>query len=776
MVWYRKRPVRILAGILGTLLAMQAVRVFLPVEKVRDLALAQAHARLGREIAVGDVGLSFRGGLGVRLADFVIHNPYGFDGAPLVSARALDLKLEILPLRKGEIRIHRLVLDQPVVNLVRLADGSDNFTFAPAESTPTQTEAGGPAGDPDAPPPLSVASLTLRDGALTYSDATAEAGALSQIQLTGLTAGLSLTDPAPGRFQAVGRMQADQILLTGPTDLPDLEADVDFDLTWDSAASRLDITRADARVNDLPLAMSGAVTMGEETYAGTLDISAQDLGLLEVAVFLPPELADKITGDAVSGRVDAEVQLDLDGTREVPVQTTGAVSVRGADLSLLNPFLPPEQTGRVAGRANLDLIFADRTGDPAQVTYEGNLNVWDVSYTQSGLVDDLKTLKGTMKITPETLSVSDCRAEFGSGTFEVTGELRDPFPYFLPPEMQTGRVMKTPHLDFTLHAEKLDVDRLIPAASPSGTTPAGPPRPNPSSRLPVAPEFPDLSCAGTFTADTLIYMEVPFTDVTGKVSLADKQLSVQGVTGAVYQGTVAGQVDMDLGNLHDPVYKGQYEAQGIEVDNFVTRFAGLAGVVFGGCNLSGTFDAHGLTPDAIRNSLTLDADADVREGRVVTTGNVHASLSQLAGYAGQTLHQEQALKDLFTHITVKDGRVGLNNLTTNLGQFGDLTFGGSYGFTGDLDYSGNLRLTAAQTDQIFNSPGLLGELGKLLGSERPERLEFPLSVGGTRTDPKVKLDMGTVTADLQQRVVKAQGRKIEEDAKSKLNDLLKKWK
>jgi hypothetical protein len=49
-------------------------------------------------------------------------------------------------------------------------------------------------------------------------------------------------------------------------------------------------------------------------------------------------------------------------------------------------------------------------------------------------------------------------------------------------------------------------------------------------------------------------------------------------------------------------------------------------------------------------------------------------------------------------------------------------------------------------------------------------------VGGVRTDPKVQFDLGTVTADLQQRVVKEQGNKLEDEAKKKLNDMLKKWK
>jgi hypothetical protein len=74
----------------------------------------------------------------------------------------------------------------------------------------------------------------------------------------------------------------------------------------------------------------------------------------------------------------------------------------------------------------------------------------------------------------------------------------------------------------------------------------------------------------------------------------------------------------------------------------------------------------------------------------------------------------------------------------------------------------------------------MAELAKLLGDQRPARLELPLTVGGTRSDPRLKLDLGTVTSDLQKKALAEQKNKLEDQAKekldSKLNDLLKKWK
>jgi hypothetical protein len=372
------------------------------------------------------------------------------------------------------------------------------------------------------------------------------------------------------------------------------------------------------------------------------------------------------------------------------------------------------------------------------------------------------------------VEITRSRARFGAGTFELTGTLRDPLPYFLPPELQKGGQVPVPHFDFALTTARLDVDRLIPAASPAAGAAgeATAPRTQPE---PLDMEFPDLTADGTFAADTLLYMQVPFTGVEGKIRLRNRVLACYDVTGAVYQGRIDGQVDVGLQDLDQPSFAGRYHARDIEVDRFLERFVGLGGVVFGACGLEGSFAARGRDPEVIRNSLSLAADAAIRQGRVVTGGDTYEALSRLAGQLGQSLDQEQALRDLATHISVQDGRVALENLTTGLGQLGDLTLGGSYAFSGELDYSGSLLLSEQQTARLF-SGGVMGELGKLLGEEKPQRLALPLSVTGWRTDPHVKLDLAAVTEELQQGVAREQGRKLEDKARDKLNDLLKKWK
>lgn len=769
----RNKQVRWLSiGLAVVLVAVVAVRLLLPAEKIRDLALDQARAALGRDVTVGSVSVSLRGGLGVRLADFAIANPAGFDGPGLLSTRALDLKLALKPLFRREIRVDRLVVDQPEVHLVRRADGSNNFTFA-AAGRQAEDAAQPDAGESSAPAGLSIARLNLRHGSVSFTDEGAAAPALQGMRVSGLGLSMSLADRDPGHYDISGLLAADGITLTGPENVPELSGQVDFDLSWAVDTATLDLQRAAVSVLGLPVGCTGRITVAEGLPHGALELRAAEVALTDLAVLLPAELAGKLKGGADRGRLSAVVNLDLTGRPDAPLNFAGTTTVSEADLALLQPFLPPDQAGQLAGHGELTVAFAGKPGDPVAVDYHGTAAVHGVSYTGSGLVDDLLDFESTVAFTPEQVSVQSSRAVFGAGTFELKGTLQDPWPYFLPPDLQQDTAMKTPSLTFELHAARLDVDRWLPAASPTGgnsktgtTT---------ERRIPDDLEFPALTCEGTFTADTLLYMQVPLTAVRGRVSVQDRVLSINDVKGQVYNGTVGGQVAVDLNNLQDPSYEGSYEARNIEIDNFATRFAGLAGVVFGGASLSGQFATNGLDPATIRDHLTLQSDAELADGRVVTAGSTYQALNKLAARAGRSIDQEQRLRDLATHISVSDGRVHLNALKTRLGQLGDVSLDGYYGFNGDLAYTGAVLLTEAQTDDLF-SGGLLGELGNLLGGRRPKRLEIPLAVTGTRAKPQVKLELDAVAHDLQKLVVQEQGDKLEDDAKRKLGDLLKKWR
>ena len=317
-----------------------------------------------------------------------------------------------------------------------------------------------------------------------------------------------------------------------------------------------------------------------------------------------------------------------------------------------------------------------------------------------------------MVFDPDSVVVEKATAKFGGGDVTLTGKMVDHLPYFLPAEKENRENLKKPTFTFAAHSSRVDIDRLFPLASPGASGPGG------RAAVPdtLAP-IPNILGQGTIRADTLIYSRVPFTEVVGKVRLRDRVLECYDVSGRVYGGGVTGKVTVDLNNLNDPGYGGEFKAVDIEANNFLTRFVDLKQVVTGKAGMTGSFSARGRDPDRIKSTLTMDSIAAVTSGKLVPGQFVNSSLGTLAAGVGQNLDKEQALKDLTTLIKVEDGRVGLESFQTKLGNFGDLTLGGSYGFDGGLDYQGALLLTKEQTARLYATGGLVGSVARLFGTK-----------------------------------------------------------
>ena len=150
---------------------------------------------------------------------------------------------------------------------------------------------------------------------------------------------------------------------------------------------------------------------------------------------------------------------------------------------------------------------------------------------------------------------------------------------------------------------------------------------------------------------------------------------------------------------------------------------------------------------------------------------VASALGSLADKVGQKLDKEQTLKDLTTLIKVENGRVGLDQFKTKLGSFGDLSLGGSYSFTGDLDYRGSILLSKDQTARLYASGGLAGSVARMFG-DNSERLSLPLTVGGTLTSPQMGLDYTELTNNLKSQITDQVKDDLKDEVSNKLKELL----
>lgn len=182
-----RRVLIVIVAILALLAAdIVSFFVFFP----KDLAVAemkkQVQAATGRTLEIaGAVDLTLWPALGISAADVTLSNPAGFDGAPLLASKKIVFAVAPLPLLKGDIEVHRLILDSPAFTLLAKKDGAANWVFP--EQPAAQTA-------PQKLKSLSIEDMRIIDGKLTFIGA--DGVPLEATDIDAVVALTSLEEPA----------------------------------------------------------------------------------------------------------------------------------------------------------------------------------------------------------------------------------------------------------------------------------------------------------------------------------------------------------------------------------------------------------------------------------------------------------------------------------------------------------------------------------------------------------------------------------------------------
>jgi hypothetical protein len=444
---------------------------------------------------------------------------------------------------------------------------------------------------------------------------------------------------------------------------------------------------------------------------------------------IPFVLADSIAADTIHPGVDGTVAGKI-------------------DLALAKRFLPAKRKPELSGVVNLNLAVSGSTGDLVNIRPRGTVSFDSVMYSDSLLPEPIRRFDAELRLSPDTIAVNRMNVKFVSSDASFFGTLSKPFPYLLPLRNLDRSKMAKPFFQFKLASTRFDCDKLFPEVTPgAGEAIARKPLDSLPSII-----VPDVDGQGTFEFDTLIYDKIEFTQIKGKAKIYNRKIDAYEVNGKAYTGTVSGKTTVDLSDFENPKYVGAFQAMQIEADDFITRFTPFGGHLFGKMNFSGQYNAAGWEPDQFLNSLTLDGDGIMAEGKLVTSGALYSSINGLAEKVGQTFDKEQALKTLKSKVAIKDGKIWLQGLQTILGNVGDVDLAGFYGFDGRIGYTGTLLLSKEMTAGLLAKGGLLAGLAGALSDRSTQRIKVPITVSGTSAAPKVEVDFSNAGKGLQQNL------------------------
>ncbi len=140
--------------------------------------LQRASAALGRPVKVGQIKARVGVGLAIEVDDLEIADNPTFSHDPFLSAARFSLDVEFVPLLHGKVKVHELELTDPVIRILKRADGILNVdslggnSAAPAGVGRGRGGAGAMSGVVWAiARQVSIKGLAIDDGTIYFSDA-----------------------------------------------------------------------------------------------------------------------------------------------------------------------------------------------------------------------------------------------------------------------------------------------------------------------------------------------------------------------------------------------------------------------------------------------------------------------------------------------------------------------------------------------------------------------------------------------------------------------------
>ncbi|MBU1027352.1 MAG: AsmA family protein [Candidatus Margulisbacteria bacterium] len=209
----------IIVGVLLVVIigAAVALPIFLPLEKIKDIAVAKISEAINRDVTVEKV--SFNIFSGIKLEKLSISNRPGFAKRPFVSADSIELHYAFWPIFKRQVIITEFRLVKPEVLIEKSAAGEFNFSDMtggkPKAKAPSTSLGTSKAKDREAGFSVIMNTFSIRDGKITYADyGTGTSVELKEADLTVSGITLAMVKPIGLKFGATVNYKGKDIPLS----------------------------------------------------------------------------------------------------------------------------------------------------------------------------------------------------------------------------------------------------------------------------------------------------------------------------------------------------------------------------------------------------------------------------------------------------------------------------------------------------------------------------------------------------------------------------------
>lgn len=806
-------------GLVALLLLLLLAVPFLFRDRIEARVAAGIHESVNAQVAWERVGISLLRTFpnpSLRLDGLTVTGREPFEGDTLAAAGRLRVVVDLPSVwrnwrRDEPIVVRSVDVDEPVLRLVRLEDGTANWDIV--EETPERK--------PDETRDLAVSlrGLSIRRGTVTVDDR--QNGLLAS--LAGFEQSLR-GDFSQDRFTLRTRAGADEVSVRfgGLPYLNRTRLDLRADLEADMLERRFTLRENELELNELALAFSGFVQLPEDEDM-VLDLSFEapatdfrHILSLVPAVYASDFEAVQTSGSmSLSGRVEGrygenafpafsllatveggtfqypdlplparEIALDLavrnpGGDLDSTVVDLSRFHVVIGDdpidgaLALRTPISDPDVDVRVVGR--LDLVDLTRTvrldeveelagvvsadaavrarmswldaGQYERVTARGGAEAHDVVVRTSELPHTLFVDEAVLLLSPSQAELTTLRGRVGESDLRIAGHLDNLLGYLLRNEELRGRA--------TLESRRFDLNDWRSDAA----------------ELEVIPVPANIDFAVETTIGELTYGDLALTDARGALRMDEERVTLDGFRVAMLGGDVEMSGYYETTDVTQPTFLLDLSMQGLDIPSAfeqlvtVRTLAPVAGYARGSFStelrLSGA-----LGPDMVPLFHTLAGAGSLETSRLVLQG--FPALERVADIVRIQQLRDPALSPVQTSFDIGDGRLQVRPFEVEVGDL-RMSVSGSNGIDQSLQYALQLQVPRALlgSDGERAVTGLLAQAGRAgIDLQAADLIEIGVQLGGTVTDPLISTDVRQLLTSAGDRVVGA----VREEAVRRLEE------
>jgi uncharacterized protein involved in outer membrane biogenesis len=730
----------------------------------KDTILTRVKTQLGRDVGVGNIGITLRSGLGVRLENVTIGEDPAFGTEPFLQASDLQVNVRLLPLLKKEFQVKKVILREPVIRIVKNKNGVLNTQSLtkPAETA----QAAGPqgAGEPStAAIPLVVSLASIENGEVDYIDETQGFGLrIRKIDTSAkdldfkkplsidLEAALLADDQNVKVRGTVGPIPMGTLEAgAGAVSIPvDLEADIDpvelaavMKAFPRVAASIPKDVRVAGPVN-AHLTAKGSTT--ETAVSLSLDGSRIDAELPQGTKKSPgvPLLLDmkgrytptKVLIETATVRF-ASAELQAHGEYALTQPPSLGLDIDSKDVSLSgwDTIVPMAAPYRLSGKVELG-AHVEGTLGPGQIpSVTGKAKIVDGSATVPQAVKPVTGIAAEMSFTQKRADVERASLELGGSRVEghATIDSFDPLT-----------------LSYVVTSPSLALADVAPP-QPTVKKPEHLDNLTAKGRLTVDPVKKEPSGEGTVTSPSGSVGNIDYNGLEASYSIAGNTVHITDMKARALDGELAGSGSVTT-TKEGSSFDFQLAADKVDITEALTSLPGAVQKVLSGrASLNLKISGNGKEWPDIQKTLKGSGLADLSDGEILDVNFASAIFDEIGKYIGNANlipaqlkskypsvfeRRGTSFKDLKSDFVIENGKLLARNLQLKHDDYG-IRAKGSIGFDKSLDVAATFIVSKKLADDLARSYQAVSYLQNPQGE-----IELPLMIGGALPNVSVKPD------------------------------------